>query len=188
MQPVERTVLWSPTPERASASQITRFAELATQRYGVAEGDLHSWSVASPEHFWALVWEFCSVRGERGERVYIAPSDPTQPSTARFFPDATLSVAENLLPRSGTGEALVAIDEQGARRVRTWDELGSRVASLAGALRSQGVKSGDRVAAWLPNSIEAVEAMLAAASIGAVFSSASPDFGANGVVDRFGQI
>ena len=188
MQAVERTVLWLPTPERASASQISRFAELANERHGVAEGDLHSWSVASPEQFWALVWEFCSVRGDRGERVYIAPSDLTKPSTARFFPDATLSVVENMLSRTGTGEALVAIDEQGARRVRTWDELGSRVASLAGALRSRGVKNGDRVAAWLPNSIEAVEVMLAAASIGAVFSSASPDFGANGVVDRFGQI
>ncbi len=188
MQAVERTVLWSPTPERVSASQITRFAELANERHGIAEGDLHSWSVASPEQFWALVWEFCSVRGDRGERVYVAPSDPTKPSTARFFPDATLSVVENMLSRSGTGEALVAIDEQGTRRVRTWDELGSRVASLAGALRSRGVKSGDRVAVWLPNSIEAVEVMLAAASIGAVFSSASPDFGANGVVDRFGQI
>ncbi|NDF41408.1 MAG: hypothetical protein EB132_04590, partial [Actinobacteria bacterium] len=81
MQPVERTVLWSPTPERANASQITRFAELATQRCGVAEGDLHSWSVASPEQFWGLVWEFCSVRGVRGERVYVAPSDPAKPST-----------------------------------------------------------------------------------------------------------
>ena len=188
MQPVDRTVLWSPNPERVSGAQITRFADVARERFGVESKDLHAWSVSSPAQFWSLVWEFCGVKGERGERVFVSPSSPERPSTARFFPDATLSVVENLLSRSGSGEALVAIDEQGTRRVRTWDDLASRVASLASALKSSGVASGDRVAAWLPNSIEAVEVMLAAASIGAVFSSASPDFGANGVVDRFGQI
>ena len=188
MQPLDRTVLWSPNPERVRRAQIVRFADVARERFGVESQDLHAWSVSSPAQFWSLVWEFCGVTGERGERVFVAPLSPEQPSTARFFPDATLSVVENLLSRSGSGEALVAIDEQGTRRVRTWDDLASRVASLASALSLSGVTSGDRIAAWLPNSLEAVEVMLAAASIGAVFSSASPDFGANGVVDRFGQI
>ena len=188
MQPVDRAVLWSPNPERVSGAQITHFANLARTRFGVEDADLHRWSVESPEHFWALVWEFCGVRGERGERVYVAPTSANEPSTARFFPDARLSVVENLLARTGTDEALVAIDELGARRARTWDELSTRVAALAGALLASGVRSGDRVVAWLPNSLEVVEAMLAAASIGAVFSSASPDFGASGVIDRFGQI
>ena len=109
------------------------------------------------------------------------------PST-RFFPDASLSVVENLLRRSGSTEALVAIDERGVRHSRTWDELRHRTEQLAGALRQVGVGEGDRVVAWLPNAIEAVEVMLAAASLGAVYSSSSPDFGVNGVLDRFGQI
>ena len=188
MQPVKRTVLWSPTKDRVSGAHLTHFADLARTRFGVEDADLHRWSVDSPEQFWALVWEFCGVRGERGDRVYVAPTSANEPSTARFFPDARLSVVENLLARTGTNEALVAIDEIGTRRARSWDELSSRVASLAGALRVSGVRSGDRVAAWLPNSLEVVEVMLAAASIGAVFSSASPDFGASGVIDRFGQI
>ena len=111
----------------------------------------------------------------------------SMPST-RFFPHASLSVADNFLRLSGGDEALVAIDERGNRRSRSWDDLRERVARLAGALESRGVGAGDRVAAWLPNSIEAVEVMLAAASIGAIFSSSSPDFGVNGVLDRFGQI
>jgi len=188
MQSVDRAVLWSPTIDRVSGAQITHFANLARTRFDVEDADLHRWSVESPELFWALVWEFCGVRGERGERVYVAPTSANEPSTARFFPDARLSVVENLLARTGTDEALVAIDEFGARRARTWDELSTRVASLAGALLASGVRSGDRVVAWLPNSLEVVEAMLAAASIGAVFSSASPDFGSSGVIDRFDQI
>ena len=156
MQPVERTVLWSPTKDRVSGAQLTHFADLARTRFGVEHADLHRWSVESPEQFWGLVWEFCGVRGERGERVYVAPTSANEPSTARFFPDARLSVVENLLARTGTDEALVAIDEHGTRRARTWDELSTRVASLAGALRASGVRSGDRVAAWLPNSLEEI--------------------------------
>ena len=188
MQPVSRRVLWTPSESRRAESQMTAFAELARSRHGIDGANLHAWSVTEPEQFWELVWEACGVQGERGERIVVAASDPGSPSTARFFPDARLSVVENLLRTTGSGEALVAIDESGRRRVRSWDELRRRVASLAGALSASGVVSGDRVAAWLPNSIEAVEVMLAAASIGAVFSSASPDFGTNGVVDRFGQI
>ena len=188
MSPVERTVVWSPTAARITDSAMSAFATVAHTRFGVEPEGLQAWSVESPDQFWPLVWEFCDVRGDRGARAYVAPTDSARPSTARFFPDATLSVVENLLARRGDGEALVALDELGNRRARTWDGLGTRVAALAGALASRGVKCGDRVAAWLPNSIEAVETMLAAASLGAVFSSASPDFGANGVVDRFGQI
>ena len=148
-------------------------------------GTVHEWSVIKSDEFWPAVWEHCGVIGERGARA-LAPSD-FMPST-RFFPDASLSVVENLLHRSGSTEALVAIDERGIRRSRTWDELRERTAKLAGALQQVGVGPGDRVVAWLPNSIEAVEVMLAAASLGAIFSSSSPDFGVNGVLDRFGQI
>ena len=152
------------------------------------ENDLYEWSVSQPEAFWSEVWDECGVVGAKGERAFIAAQLGAPMSTARFFPDASLSVVENFLQRSGLGEALVAIDEAGIRRSRNWDDLRQRVASIASALQQCGVVAGDRVVAWLPNSIEAVEVMLGAASLGAVFSSASPDFGVNGVIDRFGQI
>ena len=174
---------WTPAVERIAKSRMTSFAQTANE-----PGDLHAWSIAQPDQFWSLVWDQCGVIGEKGARAYVAPQAGASMSTAQFFPDASLSVVENLLATTGSGEALVAIDEAGVRRVRSWDELRSRVASIASALQARGVVAGDRVAAWLPNSLEAIEVMLGAASIGAVFSSSSPDFGTNGVLDRFGQI
>ena len=174
---------WTPTVERIAKSRMTSFAQTANE-----PGDLHAWSIAQPEQFWSLVWDQCGVVGEKGARAYVAPQAGASMSTAQFFPDARISVVENMLATTGGHDALVAIDEVGNRRTRSWDELRSRVASIASALQARGVAAGDRVAAWLPNSIEAIEVMLGAASIGAVFSSSSPDFGANGVLDRFGQI
>ena len=179
--------LWKPTDERIANSRMSRFAKKVNK-----SADLHAWSIAQPSEFWSQVWDDCGVIGQKGDRAFVPNSAGAPISTAKFFPDAELSVVENFLRNSGTKhgarEALVAIDESGSRRSRTWDELAVRVAAIASALRQLGVVAGDRVAAWLPNSLEAVEVMLGAASIGAVFSSASPDFGANGVTDRFGQI
>ena len=175
--------LWTPTRERIANSRINRFVENVNKK-----GDLHEWSVNQPEQFWSLVWDACGMVGQKGERTFVPAPSGAPMSTAQFFPDASLSVVENMLVTTGNHDALVAINEDGNRRTRLWDELRERVASIASALQSVGVVAGDRVAAWLPNSIEAVEVMLGAASIGAVFSSSSPDFGANGVLDRFGQI
>jgi acetoacetyl-CoA synthetase len=175
--------LWTPTRERIANSRINRFVENVNKK-----GDLHEWSVNQPEQFWSLVWDACGMVGQKGERTFVPAPSGAPMSTAQFFPDASLSVVENILVTTGNHDALVAINEDGNRRTRLWDELRERVASIASALQSVGVVAGDRVAAWLPNSIEAVEVMLGAASIGAVFSSSSPDFGANGVLDRFGQI
>ena len=176
-------VLWTPTDERIATTNMNRFAQAAS-----AVGEIHSWSISQPGAFWSMVWDECGVVGTKGKRAFVAAQDGVPMSTAQFFPDASLSVVENMLATTGSGEALVAVDEAGNRRVRTWDELRIRVGSIASSLRDCGVVAGDRVAAWLPNSLEAVEVMLGAASIGAVFSSSSPDFGANGVLDRFGQI
>jgi len=175
--------LWTPTRERIANSRINRFVENVNKK-----GDLHEWSVNQPEQFWSLVWDACGMVGQKGERTFVPAPSGAPMSTAQFFPDASLSVVENMLVTTGNHDALVAINEDGNRRTRLWDELRERVASIASALQSVGVVAGDRVAAWLPNSIEAIEVMLGAASIGAVFSSSSPDFGANGVLDRFGQI
>ena len=184
MTSVERP-LW--VPDAPATTSMARFAAAALERHGLDDGfsALHTWSVDDLAGFWSLVWDHCSVLGDRGASV--VEMGPSMPST-RFFPQASLSVVENLLRLSGSDEALVAIDERGNRRSRTWDDLRGRVACLAGALHDLGVGAGDRVAAWLPNSIEAIEVMLASASLGAIFSSSSPDFGVNGVLDRFGQI
>ena len=176
-------MLWRPSPGEDQSSAMHQLAN----RLG-HENDLYEWSVSQPEAFWSEVWDECGVVGAKGERAFVAAQLGAPMSTARFFPDASLSVVENFLQRSGLGEALVAIDEAGNRRSRNWDDLRQRVASIASALQQCGVVAGDRVVAWLPNSIEVVEVMLGAASLGAVFSSASPDFGVNGVLDRFGQI
>ena len=175
--------LWTPTGEGIANSRMNRFAQMVNE-----SGDLHAWSINQPELFWSLVWDDCGVVGHKGERSFLAAQPGSPMSTAQFFPDARISVVENMLATSGSGEAIVAIDEAGNRLSRSWDELRNRVLSIASALQARGVVAGDRVAAWLPNSIEAIEVMLGAASIGAVFSSSSPDFGTNGVLDRFGQI
>ncbi len=178
--------LWTPTPERAAATRTGRFAA----RAGFADySSLHEWSLREREAFWSLVWDDCAVIGERGDRVIEPGADF---ASTRFFPDARVSVVENLLaPRPGVdqdGEAVVARDEAGQRRALSWSELRAEVAAMAAALEAQGVIAGDRVAVWMPAGIEALVVMLGAAAIGAVYSSTSPDFGTPGVLDRFGQI
>ncbi|MEX1009566.1 MAG: acetoacetate--CoA ligase [Acidimicrobiia bacterium] len=179
-------LLWEPSAARAEATRLASFR----RRAGAPDYDaLHMWSIQQPEEFWRLVWDDCGVVGEPGARVIERGEHFWD---TRFFPDARLSVAENFLsPHAGVdpaSEALVAVDESGARRSRSWQELRADAGAMATALRSLGVQPGDRVVAWLPNSIEAVVVMLGATSIGAVYSSTSPDFGAHGVLDRFGQI
>ena len=183
---VRGEIVWTPNDNQARKTRLFEFAN------GAGFEELHKWSVQSPDQFWRKIWQVCGVVGEQGERAIQRTAIPSDPSAqfiaTRFFPDAKLSIVENFLKRTGSGEALVAIDETGKRTSRTWDELRERVASLASALQSLGVTEGDRVVAWLPNAIEVVETMLASASIGAIFSSCSPDFGAQGVLDRFSQI
>jgi acetoacetyl-CoA synthetase len=145
----------------------------------------HRWSVEKPEEFWPAVWDFCGVVGEKGDA---AVCDGDKMPGARWFPAARLNFAENLLRRRDDGEAVVFWGENGSPARLTRAELFDKTAQCAAALRAAGVGAGDRVAAYLPNAPETVVIMLAAASLGAVFSSCSPDFGAQGVVDRFGQI
>ena len=175
------TPLWTPTAERVDRSAMSRMLV----RAGVSDYPaLHRWSVNEPESFWREVWDQCGVIGDAGERTI--EQGATMRAT-RFFPDAQLSIVENVLRRTGGEPAIIAVDEVGTREL-SWDQLAQDVGAMAAALGADGVGEGDRVAAWLPNGIEAVVAMLGAAALGAVFSSTSPDFGAAGVLDRFGQI
>ncbi|MDD5297025.1 MAG: acetoacetate--CoA ligase [Rhodocyclaceae bacterium] len=179
---------WQPSPERIARTQITAFARQAAERHGVPLDDypsLWQWSLDRRDLFWHEIWDFCGVIGEPGARVLEESGDMLG---ARWFPEARLNFAENLLRPSSNEEALVFWGEDKVRRRVSRTELRSQVAQLAAALSAQGVVAGDRVAAWLPNMPEAVIAMLAAASIGAIFTSASPDFGVQGALDRFGQV
>ncbi len=179
------TELWRPSAERISGTEIDRFRR--DVRPEAADYDeLWAWSVEHSGEFWRSVWDWCDVIGDPGERlVEQAPAFWDH----RFLPDATLNIAENLLAdRPGARpEAIIALRENGDERIITWDELRAEVASFAAFLTERGVGPGDRVAAWMPHVSETIVAFLAAASIGAVFTSTSADFGVNGVVDRFGQ-
>jgi acetoacetyl-CoA synthetase len=181
--------LWRPSPERIRHAQLTQFIAAVS---GILAptikdwDDLWRWSVDHPEHFWPAVWKFCEVRSSH--RWDVVLEHPGAMPGARWFPGARLNFAENLLRFDDHRPALVWRGEDGRRRVHTHAELYREVARLAGALRALGVGPGDRVAGFLPNCPEAVIAMLAAASVGATWSSCSPDFGIQGVLDRFGQI
>jgi acetoacetyl-CoA synthetase len=180
--------LWTPSPERAAATRLAAFYKfLDSKRPGTASDyeQLHQWSVEHPEEFWADVWDFCEVRGERGARVLI---DRERMPGATFFPDARLNFAQNVLRLAGSGPAILATTESGLQRSLSWDELRASVWSAAAALRAAGVRRGDRVAGIVANTPETIVAALGAATIGAVWSSCSPDFGMRGVLDRFGQI
>jgi len=196
--------LWTPSPERVIKANMTEFLRYVEERGGPPVPDysadsywqLHEWSIANPERFWSLAWRFCGIIGHRGtgggaERVGVGLDNMGPPDTEtgpRWFPDASLNFAENLLRFTDDQPALVSWNEEGHQRTVTYLELREVVGTLAHALTVAGVRSGDRVAGWLPNIPEAVIAMLATASLGAIWSSCSPDFGAQGVMDRFGQI
>ncbi len=184
--------LWQPSPERIQAANITRFMEYVNGRYGLELADyqgLYTWSVSHIEDFWSAVWDFCRVIGDRGDSVLLGSDfSSDNPPGPQWFPEAHLNFAENLLRYRDDQPALVSLLENGRRRVLTYGELYRKVAQLAASLKAQGVGEGDRVAGFLPNIPETVVAMLATASLGATWSSCSPDFGINGVMDRFGQI
>ena len=191
MYPTEQKPLWTPSPERIAAANVTAFRLAAERRWGVALPDyeaLHAWSVAQPEQFWTSVWEGDGVGGgvigTRGERVLV---DGHRMPGAKWFPDARLNFAQNLLRSRDAHDAIVFWGEERVKNRLSHGELYRAVAHFAAALKEQGVVAGDRVAAYMPNLPETVVAMLAAASIGAIFTSASPDFGVQGVLDRFGQ-
>ncbi len=181
--------LWSPSPQRVEGSRLRGFwqrAEAETGRRFESFQALQRWSVESMERFWPLAWDFCEVLGDPGSGPVLIAGD--QMPGARFFPGASLSFAENLLRRRDGAEALVFRSEAGERRALSHLELVRSVAALAAAMRELGVQRGDRVAGYLPNLPETVVAFLATASLGAIWSSCSPDFGVRGVLDRFGQI
>ena len=192
--------LWKPSPEQIAQANLTRFIEHARQTASAgieSYADLYQWSVQRPNEFWPAVWAFCGVVSEKdpagrawrtplsgGDRM--APPDPKL--GPRWFEGASINFAENLLHWRDDRLAIVAWNELGCYRRLSFAQLQGEVARVAAALRAQGIRPGDRVAGFMPNIPETVVAMLATASIGGIWSSCSPDFGVEGVFDRFGQI
>ena len=184
-------LLWKPSPERVARANITDFVCRVEDAAGIALPDyaaLWRWSVADSEGFWCTLWDWAGVIGTRGERTLV---DGDRMPGAKWFPDARLNFAENLLcrrPADDAGDALVFRGEDKAASRMSHAELVASVSRVAAALRAEGIGPGDRVVGYLPNMPEAIVAMLAATSLGAIWSSCSPDFGVRGVLDRFGQI
>ena len=177
--------LWRPSEATVRDANLTRFAK----PLGFAPPDyasLHAWSIGNRAEFWEALWRFHGVIGERGSGPALI--DGGKFPGSRWFPDTKLNFAENLLRHQDDAVAIASVLETGERRTLTYRELAAATAAFAETLRGLGVEKGDRVAGWLPNVPETVIAMLATASIGAVWSACSPDFGVEGALDRFGQI
>ena len=181
-------MLWQPSPARAAASNMLAFMQAVEHTWGAAVPDyqaLYDFSVRRPDAFWQSVWSYAGLIGSPGER---AMEHSDRMPGARFFPEARLNFAENLLRRDDSGPALLFHAEHGPRRQYSAAELRREVGRFAQALRREGIRPGDRIAGFLPNIPEAIVAALGAATVGAIWSSCSPDFGVQGVLDRFGQI
>lgn len=182
-------LLWSPSENAVSASQLGSFAARIRDHEGFDwQGDYHrlwQYSVDHREAFWSHLWDWHGIIGDKGETVLAEPDAMTG---GQFFPNGQLNYAENMLHDADDAPAIIAHAEGRDRRMLSRCELARQARALAGWLRDQGVGPGDRVAAYTPNTPEAIITMLAAASIGAIFSSCSSDFGLGGVRDRFSQI
>ena len=181
--------LWQPDPARIAASNLTKFIGLVETRWGVSCADypsLHHWSVEEPKKFWQTLWDFAGVLGDLNDDIVLQHAD--QMPGAIFYPNARLNFAENLLRRRDDTAALMFRGETGVERTLSGVALYDLVSRLKQAMQKAGIKSGDRVVGYLPNLPESIAVMLATASLGAVWSSCSPDFGSQGVLDRFGQI
>ncbi len=181
--------VWSPSAARVAQANMTRFMRLLEAEGAPEVKDyaaLYRWSITQSGAFWGAVWKFCDLRSSAPWDTVLENAD--QMPGARWFPGARFNFAENLLSRRDDKAALVFRGENGSRRAITYSALATQVGAFSGALREAGVGAGDRIAACMPNIPETVVGMLAASSLGAIWSSCSPDFGVKGVLDRFGQI
>ena len=182
-------ILWQPSSSRIATANITAFVRQVESKTGQSLPDfnaVHAWSVAQPNVFWECLWDFCGLPPRSPDERTVENRDHMP--GARWFPDSRINFASHLLTRWDNSPAMVFRSENSVRRVVSHAELYGQVADIAAALRSIGVEAGDRVCAFMPNMPETVSAMLASASLGAIWSSCSPDFGVQGVLDRFGQI
>jgi acetoacetyl-CoA synthetase len=179
--------VWEPSADRVARARLTAFMRQLNAALDLrltTYDSLYRFSIERPADFWREVWTFCGIRGDMADPIVTGLDQMLE---ARFFPDAELNFAENVLRRRDASAALI-FNGEGRRRTISHAELYSDVARFAAALRRAGIRAGDRVAGYMPNLPETIVAALGAAAVGAVWSSCSPDFGVQGVLDRFGQI
>ncbi|PLK71773.1 acetoacetate--CoA ligase [Rhizobium sp. TH135] len=184
----EQVPLWTPSDAFKAAQPLTHFMAWCATREGLSFADydaFYAWSIEDRASFWSAVWDYCGVVGDKGD---VALADDGDMLKARFFPKAQINFAENLLAHAGDGDALIFRGENKVSDRWSWSRLTATVSRLQQALAAMGIGEGDRVAAMMPNMPETVALMLAVTSLGAIWSSCSPDFGDQGVLDRFGQI
>ena len=180
----DRSPLWTPSPERIAGARMTKFA--AQNGFGADDYDaFQRWSVDQQKDFWSALWVYGGVIGDQGGRVL--DNHDAMPG-ANYFPQAQISFAEYLMRRTGSEPALIFRGEDKVSMSWSFDDLHEAVSKLQQMLRANGIGKGDRIAAMMPNLPHTIACMLAANSIGAIWSSCSPDFGEQGVLDRFGQI
>ncbi|WP_420231650.1 acetoacetate--CoA ligase [Pseudomonas sp. ABY48] len=182
-------ILWQPSAERIAQSRMNAFRQFINARHQLQLNDypgLHVWSIDQREAFWQAIVDFFEIRFHQAPDAVLM--EGAQMPSAQWFPGATLNFAEHLLRRRDDAVAVVALDENGGQEQLTWAELAAHVAGLQKSLKAAGVTQGDRVAACMPNTWQTLVGMLATTSLGAIWSCSSPDFGTQGVIDRFGQI
>ena len=180
--------LWRPSEDRIKNSNMYAFMQAVNEKFNknfASYDELYQWSVDNLEDFWALMWDFVGVKASQPYQTVI--ENPEQMPGAKFFPEARLNFAENLLKYRDDKKAIVFRGEDKVRRELSYKELYQETARVAASLKKLGIRPGDRVVGFMPNMPETIIAMLAATSLGATWSSCSPDFGIKGVLDRFGQ-
>ena len=181
--------LWQPDSDSIGKANVTQFAKQAGSRYNISLNtydQLHRWSIDHSEAFWQEVWQFCDIRASKLSDTIV--QDQNKMPGSRWFTDAELNFTENLLRKNDDTIAIISRGESKRDRTISYSELNGQVNRLARAYRELGIEPGDRIVAYMPNIPETVICVLAAAACGAVWSSCSPDFGAQGVIDRFGQV
>ena len=185
----DNKLLWSPSERQIKSSSMYHFMETLNEKYSLNIDnfkDLHQWSINNRNNFWSEVWDFYKLIGDKGKDPFLLLENE-MPGT-KFFPNGKISYAENILKKNDNEIAIIFQSEEKIFRELSWKELNEQVSSTVEFFNFIGIKKGDRIAAYLPNMPETIVVMLATTAIGAIFSSSSPDFGSDGVLDRFGQI
>jgi len=182
-------IFWKSSNEKLRKSNLFKFDSFLKKKYGLDHKNnyekLWKWTIENSGEFWKSIWEFSNVKGQLGNRL-------THFSEIfyknEFLPDSKLNFTENLLSKNDNSLSVTFISENGYKESKTWSELNIDIIKISKLLKEIGIKKNDRIAAYLPNCIETIEAFLAAAAIGAIWSSCSPDFGTKGAIERFSQI
>ena len=183
------TYLWNINKNNLNKTNLAKYSDFINRNYKVNSGGdfnkIWRWSVDDPNFFWKSIWEFTKVKGNQGN-VILQESDIFYKN--RFFPDAKLNYAENLLRKNNEETAIIFKSENGYKNNLSWKNLNSNVAQVSSWMKKNGITKGDRVAAYLPNVPETVIAYISTTVLGGIWSSCSPDFGTLGVIERFSQI